>query len=89
MAKQTKDAPMRRLEIVAAASRSRHNGLRRGRTSGWTIRTKLLLVTFLGALIGSAGAWFAFPAIASADRCGNPNQHYVVKANETSGTHYG
>ncbi|MGH3008350.1 MAG: hypothetical protein ACRDLM_02920 [Gaiellaceae bacterium] len=80
---------MRRWEIVAAATRPRQRGLGRGRASHWTLRTKLLLVTFLGALIGSTAAWFAFPAIASASTCGDGTTHYNAAVNESSGDHYG
>jgi hypothetical protein len=82
---------MPRFGIVAAANRARRYGLPQGRASRWTIRTRLLIVAFLGALIGSAGAWFAFPAIARASStCGDfSTYHYNVGANETSGTHYG
>ena len=80
---------MRRFEMVAAANRSQQWGLGRGRVSRAPFRTKLLLVTFLGVLIGSFGAWFAFPGIAKADTCANYVNHYHAESNDTDTTHYG
>jgi len=60
---------MRRSVIVAAAGKTLEGRPCTGFPE-WSLRGKLLLVVFLGVVIGGTAAWWAFPSIARADTCG-------------------
>jgi hypothetical protein len=75
---------MRRSNIVAAANGLNYHRVRRGSATRWSYHSKLLLVTFLGVVVGATTAWYAFPAIARADTCGQ-NLRYNITATDGQG----
>jgi hypothetical protein len=75
--------------IVAAAQdlTVRYRGLVPAR---WSVRGRVLLVTFCGVMIGATAAWWGFPPVAAAATCMSPGGVNTLATNSTANfNHYG